>query len=461
MAVLNGLPPGPARMFRGGKAALARHGKRLRLDRRGSVAAIMGLSAIPLIAAVGIGVDLTRMAAAKAKLQTAADAAALAGAILYTDATKGSVAQSSAQNYFNRYSQTGDFNSVTGVVTTAAVGGSSGSFQVTVTATAVVPTTLMKVISSPLLGMSSFADQTVTTTATAAIPWSTPHFSPAPGGGAIGTPSQVLQGTNNKSTAWDWNAAYAYAVPMVNGVPNFAAFPPFSEFVEIASNCSAAVDSAYTSGAACNGKPGAIPPVAPSFAPLPDQPIAFMFLNMNNGQQPGWGYGPNQYGLQPGEYAVLLTAPLATATTPLANRYPPSHLSDNSVSILRSLGMNVAAHAGTTHYSDAERTSLSNCALQIVPVTDPAHPPTGPPAPGRCLAINDPVSGVDYANLSCNQLGSRTMMYFWNDMGAGSDDFDYFNLTYFMNCDKSSTNPDSGSGTPAPSSKAAPAKLIQ
>ena len=451
MSVLNRVPQGAARVARGGKAAMGACGKRLRMDRRGSVAIIIGLSTIPLLGAVGVGIDLTRIAAAKAKLQSSVDAAALAGAVLYTDAGKNGVAQAAASRAFQTYTQTGDFSTVTLVSVAAAPGTGGTGYQVAVTGSAVVPTTLMKVAYAN-------GDVTVTTTATAALPWTTPKFSPPPWGGAIGTPSQVAQGGNTQSNAWDWNAAFAYAVPMVNGVYDFTKFPPFSQFVEIASNCSSAIDSTHQTGALCDGQPGALPPVTPSFAPLPDQPIAFMFLNMNNGQWPAanGGYGGNQWGLQKGQYAVLLTAPIASGNG-------PAHLTDNSVSILNGLvggGFNLAAR--TTNYASSETGTLMNCALQIALVSDTTHPPTAPPVtPGVCYALNDTRVGLQYANLSCNQMAGRTFMYFWNDMGAGRDDYDYMNLVYQVYCDKSSTNPGSGGTSGTPSTNVAPAKLIQ
>ena len=82
--------------------------RRLAHDGRGNVAIIVALTAMPVIIAVGAGVDVSRMAKAKATLQNAADAAALAGATIYTRAGQNVNAQNSAQNYFNKYAQGGD-----------------------------------------------------------------------------------------------------------------------------------------------------------------------------------------------------------------------------------------------------------------------------------------------------------------------------------------------------------------
>jgi Flp pilus assembly protein TadG len=57
----------------------------LRVDRRGSVAAFLGLAIIPLVAAVGLSVDAARGWLYKSRLGSALDSAALAGGRIYTD----------------------------------------------------------------------------------------------------------------------------------------------------------------------------------------------------------------------------------------------------------------------------------------------------------------------------------------------------------------------------------------
>jgi len=75
--------------------------RRLRRDERGTMATVMGLMAIPLIFAVGAGVDYGTANMSKAKLDAVADTAALSavdhGAITGTAAA----AQTTAQNTFN------------------------------------------------------------------------------------------------------------------------------------------------------------------------------------------------------------------------------------------------------------------------------------------------------------------------------------------------------------------------
>ncbi len=75
-----------------------------RRGRRGSIAIIVAVSALPLVTAAGVAIDMSRMTAARAALQRAADNAALSGAaayVLYTEAdTFNLVARTLAKSAF-------------------------------------------------------------------------------------------------------------------------------------------------------------------------------------------------------------------------------------------------------------------------------------------------------------------------------------------------------------------------
>ncbi len=417
--------------------------RRLRDDRRGNVAMIVAVTAIPVVIAVGAGIDLSRMAKARATLQNAVDAAALAGSTLNTASGQGTVAQTSAQNYFNKYALGGDLtvaSSTVSVVQPSSV--STTSPSVTVSATATLPRT--------------FGIGTMTVNATAVAnngtnsPSSLTKVTPtSQSSGPIGTPSQVLSYSGPKSNAADWNSIYMYGVPTgSNGKPDYTSYPPVTQFYEIGSNCNQKIDSNWTSNSMCNNQFGTTPPTVTSYQYITaDQPIAFMLVNMNNGMFPApngaGGYGPNQYGAQPGYWELMTTATLALGQS-------PSQITDNSVSIIRTLTGNTLSQ-GSTHYSDVNNATLSNCAVQIVLVTDINNPPTNPPYPGQCLSPTDPRSGYQYANLTCRQINGRTFMYWWNDMGAPVDDKDYKNIVYTVTCQAGTTNPDGGTvGTSTP-----------
>jgi len=311
-----------------------------------------------------------------------------------------------------------------------------------------MPTTFMKV--------ANISGMPVTAHAVAGIPSGSPVVTL---GGNGGSPSQVLSTSAVKSTAADWNSLYMYAAPISGGSPTSSSFPPLAQFYEVGSNCNAATDSGWTSSSRCNSGFGAVAPKVTNFSMSPDQPIAFMFVNMNNGMASSNsnGYGANEWGAQPGYYELMTTASMSGGQS-------PSQITDNSVGIIVSLGFPPPPQNATQYYK-VNNSAKSNCALQIQ-LVDPNNLPTNPPYPGQCLAANDPNSGYQYANLSCNQIAGRTFMYWWNDMGASVDDYDYKNLYYTLSCVPGVTNPDGGTisstsgGSSGSSTASKPATLL-
>ena len=127
---------------------------RFRRDKRGNVAIIFAIAAIPLISAVGCAVDYSMATRMKAKLQSAADAASIAalsqkspGFLAASVMTgNGSVAAgvTDANNVFNA-----NMNGITGyqnLVRSITVTKTGIKLAATVTYTADVPITFLKVI---------------------------------------------------------------------------------------------------------------------------------------------------------------------------------------------------------------------------------------------------------------------------------------------------------------------------
>ena len=431
-----------------GVCLAAGSGRRLWGDRRGNVAMIVAVTAIPVVIAVGAGIDLSRMAKARATLQNAADAAALAGSTVYTSAGQSTVAQNSAQSYFNKYALGGDLTVASSTVTAAQSSSVTSSPSVAVSATATLTRTFG--IGTMTVSAAAVASNVPNATSTSTQQSSsvTPVSQVASGSG---TPSQVLSSTVGNSNAYDWNSVYMYGVPNgSNGKPDYTSFPPEPQFYEIGSNCNAKIDTTWRSNSPCNNGFGAVAPQNLSYQYInSDTPIAFLFVNMtsgNIGSDPSTPQYPvpytNQYGSQPGWYQVMTTATMSLGQS-------PSQITDDSVNVIKGFGFNLTQ--GATHYSDVNKATLSNCAVQIVLVTDINNPPTSPPYPKVCLAPNDPRSGYQYANLTCRQINGRTFMYWWNDMGGQTDDKDYRNFVYTMHCQNGTTNPDGGTlGVTAP-----------
>jgi Flp pilus assembly protein TadG len=128
---------------------------RFRNDRRANVAVIFAIACVPLISAIGCAVDYSEATRIKAKMQSAADAAAVAaisqnsaGWLASTAQTSNgpvTVAQTDAVNVFNGNvtAQSSLYNSL---VVTATVMKTGPSLASTVSFSANVPVTFMKVV---------------------------------------------------------------------------------------------------------------------------------------------------------------------------------------------------------------------------------------------------------------------------------------------------------------------------
>ncbi len=118
---------------------------RLRKDVRGNALALMAASLIPLIALVGSGIDVSRMYLAKARLQQACDAGALAGrkqmggGIWAPTNSTAPLPNTVAQQFF-----AGNFKSGAYGTNTLTSAYSENGGDVTGTASVVVPMTMMK-----------------------------------------------------------------------------------------------------------------------------------------------------------------------------------------------------------------------------------------------------------------------------------------------------------------------------
>ena len=143
---------------------------RFRRDRRGNVAIIFTVAAIPLISAIGCAVDYSMATRMKAKLQSAADAASIAalsqkspGFLAASVMTgNGTVAAgvTDATNVFN-----GNMDGITGyqnLVKDVAVTKTGIKLAASVTFTADVPTTFLKVINYSKLTVSGLSSSAAT-----------------------------------------------------------------------------------------------------------------------------------------------------------------------------------------------------------------------------------------------------------------------------------------------------------
>lgn len=159
----------------------------------GTVAITFALAVIPLVLVAGVAVDYARGQLFKSTLQGAVDAAALAGASAYKDATQTAAASTAANNSIT--ASIAQMPQHMGAITYTVVPGGDATtgFTMAITAKATMPTTLMSlVLSSIAIGAAATAIN--------------PPVSIAPTGGGSG-------GSVFSSSAADKNSIYWYIVP--------------------------------------------------------------------------------------------------------------------------------------------------------------------------------------------------------------------------------------------------------
>lgn len=400
-----------------------------RLGNRGSVSLMMAGSAIPLIAAIGTGVDMGRLTLAKTTLQAAVDGAALAGASAYGSPLDAVAAKSASIEYFNTFKQAGTVY-VTSVAASPApgnfitsAGDNASSMNVTVSASADMPTTFMQV--------AGYSTMAISARAVAVHP--------------LTVGAQINPSVTN-SDAYDWNVAYAYAVPLnADGTPNWSVLPPKSEMIVMGDNCNAKSlrwsSPTSTTPSLCNTYDSQAQTHRTGLPPdTHNNPIAILLLNMTGGLQK-YGIDPktkkpfsNQYGSVDGNIVVL-------STGYLQSKHPPSWHGDQGFSapMAQMLLTPVPTAKDTMPIKNALPPASStdgyshvglNCALKTAPTnTD------GPPVIGTCYPVVEPKPGERPFNLSCDDRAGRTFTYWWNDMGQPiKDDRDYNDMVFDLAC---------------------------
>lgn len=118
---------------------LAAHAALLRRDRRGSIAVFIAAAAIPLIGALGLATDTARGYLVKSRLHQALDAAALAGGQDMAGPTR----DADIQKFFTANFPTGYMDAT---VAPLSISTDVNKTTLTVTATATVPTTFMRLL---------------------------------------------------------------------------------------------------------------------------------------------------------------------------------------------------------------------------------------------------------------------------------------------------------------------------
>jgi Flp pilus assembly protein TadG len=181
--------------------ALNRLFGRFSRDRRGNISMIFGLTLVPLVTAVGTGVDYSLAARMKAKLQSAADAAAvgsisdnspgyLAATLMTSDGTV-AAGQTDADNVFNGIMNT--ITGYTGLSESSTVTKTGANLKSVVTFSAAVPTTFLKI--------AGFSTLTVNGTSSAggSLPLYLDFYLTLDVSGSMGLPSTTAEANRMQS----------------------------------------------------------------------------------------------------------------------------------------------------------------------------------------------------------------------------------------------------------------------
>lgn len=372
------------------KRALNRVGatmRDLRDSRRGALGVAMALLAVPTVMVVGAAVDYARLEQFKTQLQATVDSAALSGAAAYVDSSSASNAQTVANNYLT--SNISLLPSHIGNVTTSAAAaqvtsGSNQGYTVTVTATATIGTTFMRMVTSTL---------NVSVSATAVNPI-----------------VQITISTSNfNSSAADLNTLWYWLIN--SSSPN--AQPTTSNFTS-------------SQKLACNHN---CTNSSVTFSATATQMIGMALQNVTGGIS---DYGCTQYQTAPGSWKWVqrngrwtqqwVTSSCAGTTQWFfSNMMPPSNNTYNSSSI------------------DTGYTSVTqNCSVQVALSTS-LPSTTTPPLSSQCFS-----SMPSYAYPSCAQLNGQYATFYWNDMGGTGDDKDYNDAEISVKCSAGSGNTATG-----------------
>jgi len=144
---------------------------RFRSDRRGNIAVIFAIATVPLIAAVGCAIDYSEATRVKAKLQSAADAAAVASisqrskgwiqASTMTSDGEVSVAETDANNIFDGNAKNIGPDYTNGM-RSSVVTKTGNTLNATVTFSADVPATFMTALGFPNMGVSGVSKASAT-----------------------------------------------------------------------------------------------------------------------------------------------------------------------------------------------------------------------------------------------------------------------------------------------------------
>ncbi|HYL32135.1 MAG TPA: TadE/TadG family type IV pilus assembly protein [Stellaceae bacterium] len=362
--------------------------RRVGRDNRGNVALFFGLMLTPLLFAVGGGIDYARGTQARVMLQSIVDSAAISGAAAYTAPSAQANATALAQAFVTKgtASLPSNITVKSTVITPGTIGsGNNVAYTMSVSISASMPTTLMGLFMRTM---------NVTVFAAAKNPVVTMTFDT----------------TGFTSSACDANSLYWYVVPANGGVPN----------------ANTLNNVVWTNTSSSN-------PNTVSITVAASQQIGFAFKNVTGGRPSSLGgcnYGNNTYGSRNGDTQWFYSSLI-----------PPNSQANT-------------APGGASTGTHGVYPTTQDCSMQVLQGTLRYGSWTYPSAPQQCFtATGSGDWGAKKTSVSwsqallnaapnCAALGGNSFQYAFNDMGGTSDDYDYNDLVFNLQC-----SGGSGAGT--------------
>lgn len=354
-------------------------------DRRGVAAVLFALMLPTLLLSTGAAVDFARVGMLKTSMQAVTDGAALAGASALCLSSGQTDATQAATQYYTKgtvpIARYATINTPTVTI--------PSSIEVTVTATATLNNTLMR-----LVGMS----ETVSVTSSAEGPAYT---------------LQVTKTGGFRSSAYDSDSIYFY------NASNGAVPTTVASMTRLYTNDSK-IDPNYTADNAASK----------NIAVGGNDYVGFALVNITGGVT---GYGSNGYGAVQGSTHIFYTS----LPIPAQIAYPsPGTFYDNQQLNFTYQGRPYAycqQNKITGTVTDWTSTETNSCT---------AHPCTE--MNGNVVLENNLLTGTGSAtpscstqstsNLTCLQLYNSPVTFKFNDMGGGGDDFDYDDADFTVSC---------------------------
>ena len=381
--------------------------RRFNCNTDGTVAVLFGLMMIPVIVGIGVGVDYGRAAEIRATLQSAVDAAALAGASAYTSPAAQTSATTLAQNYVTNSTST--MPSGVTVISTSVTPGTTGSgnnvaYTMSVSATLSVPSMFLAVVRGPI---------SVSASAAAKNPVVTASFNM---GGFV-------------SYACDINQIYWYVVPANGGVPDASAMNL------LWSNNTRAPTNTASFNVAASAK------------------IGFAIENVTGARDPSLGgcnYGNNMYGSQPGDTQWLYSS----LQPPSADwNIAPGGTNTGTNGVYETTQDCALIVERGTYNSRTETWSYPSAPQGQCYTTSGFSENTNTydrygNMNGVCNSCGSGptmTTQMTSAAPSCSDLSGNSYQYNWNDMGGNFDSYNYGNdMQYSFSCSGGS---GAGNGT--------------